>query len=131
MGRGCSSAGASSSRHWLMDSTHRSWHGRSAWPGLLTKRPKHYAIAPMRACGGRQPFWRPGRIRSWLRSMAEAFAAPAPDDLEWLSTLVRRSPLLPDASLRSHWLNVLPWLKPAARYALAALLLEIERGCAT
>jgi hypothetical protein len=63
--------------------------------------------------------------------MADARPTPAPDDLEWLGQLVSRSALLPDQALRRHWLKILPWLTPAARYTLAALLLEIERACAT
>ena len=58
-----------------------------------------------------------------------ATAAASPDDLAWLSRLVSRSPLLPDASLRRHWRHVLPWLTQDARYTLAALLLEIEHPC--
>jgi hypothetical protein len=51
---------------------------------------------------------------------------PSPEDTAWLTTLVERSPLLPDAQLKRHWLRVIPWLPTSARYELAATLREIE-----
>jgi hypothetical protein len=53
---------------------------------------------------------------------------PSPEDPTWLHTLVERTPLLPDAHLRGHWLRVIPWLPVAARYELAATLREVERA---
>jgi hypothetical protein len=55
----------------------------------------------------------------------------APEDDAWLSALVERSPVLPDRALRRHWQAVIPWLAPAERYALAAILLDVEHACAT
>lgn len=52
----------------------------------------------------------------------------SPDDLAWLAGLVRRSALLPDATTRSDWVRVLPWLDAAARYELAATLLQVEQA---
>jgi hypothetical protein len=49
-----------------------------------------------------------------------------PADAAWLSALVERTPLLPDATLRQHWQTVIPWLPTAERYELAAILLGIE-----
>jgi len=54
----------------------------------------------------------------------------APENDAWLQDLVHRSPLLPDAALRRHWRLLVPWLPIAARYELAAILLEIERAVA-
>ena len=51
----------------------------------------------------------------------------APDDPVWLSALVDRSSFLPDASLRAHWRRLIPLLTTAARYELAATLLDGER----
>jgi hypothetical protein len=58
-------------------------------------------------------------------------ANPAPDDPEWVRQLVRRSPLLADDSLRRHWVRVIPALQAPERYALAAILLDIEHACQT
>jgi hypothetical protein len=52
-----------------------------------------------------------------------------PDDPEWLRALLRRSPLLPEAALRRHWQHLVPWLPTAARYELAAILLDVELVC--
>jgi hypothetical protein len=52
----------------------------------------------------------------------------SPENDLWLGELVERSPLLPDAVLRRHWRNVIPWLPIAARYELAAILLESNRA---
>jgi hypothetical protein len=49
----------------------------------------------------------------------------SPEDDLWLGQLVEHSPLLPDAALRRHWRQVIPWLSIPARYELAAILLEI------
>jgi len=57
-------------------------------------------------------------------------APGSPDDLDWLATAVRRSPLVADPSLRQHWLTVLPWLEAAGRYQLAAALLATEQRLA-
>jgi hypothetical protein len=54
--------------------------------------------------------------------MAEA----SPEEPAWLNALVARSPLLPEPRLRSHWRRLIPWLPTAARYELAATLLEVE-----
>jgi hypothetical protein len=54
--------------------------------------------------------------------MTDAF----PEKDAWLRALVDRSPLLADRKLRQHWRVVIPWLPTAARYELAAILLEIE-----
>jgi hypothetical protein len=54
----------------------------------------------------------------------------SPENDAWLETLVQRSPLLPDPALRRHWQRLVPWLPVAARYELAAILLEIERAVA-
>jgi hypothetical protein len=54
----------------------------------------------------------------------------SPENDLWLGELVERSPLLPDAVLRRHWRNVIPWLPIAARYELAAILLESNRALA-
>jgi hypothetical protein len=58
-----------------------------------------------------------------------ASSSPAPDNDEWLVTLVRRSSLLTDATLQHHWQTIIPWLSTGARYKLAALLLETEHAC--
>ena len=52
----------------------------------------------------------------------------SPENDAWLEALVERSPLLPDAALRRHWRLLVPWLPVAARYELAAILLDIERA---
>ncbi len=56
--------------------------------------------------------------------------AARPDDLDWLGALVGRSPVVPDARRRTHWLTLLPWLDTAERYALAATLLDVEQHLA-
>ncbi len=58
--------------------------------------------------------------------MKDLAASPESDD--WLRTVVQGSPLLPDAALRRHWHTVIPWLPTAARYELAAILLEVEHA---
>jgi hypothetical protein len=50
-----------------------------------------------------------------------------PDDPAWLSQLVARSPLIPEARLRQHWRRVISFLSAAQRYELAAILLEAEQ----
>ncbi len=57
-------------------------------------------------------------------------AEASPENDVWLQDLVRRSPLVPDRALRRHWQRVVPWLPIAARYELAAILLDIERALA-
>jgi len=57
-------------------------------------------------------------------------AEASPENNAWLQDLVRRSPLVPDRALRRHWLQVVPWLPIAARYELAAILLDVERALA-
>jgi hypothetical protein len=57
------------------------------------------------------------------------FTEALPDNTEWRSALVSRSPLLPDAALRRHWQKLIPWLPTAARYELAGILLDIELAC--
>jgi len=52
-----------------------------------------------------------------------------PDDPAWLGALVRRSPLLPEAALRAHWLVLIDKLPPAARYELAGILMDVELAC--
>jgi hypothetical protein len=54
----------------------------------------------------------------------------SPENDAWLQDLVKRSPLLADAVLRRHWRVLVPWLPIAARYELAAILLEVERAVA-
>jgi hypothetical protein len=56
----------------------------------------------------------------------------SPENDRWLIDLVVRSPVLPDAALRRHWVRVIPWLPVVARYELAAILLGVDRalGCA-
>ena len=49
-------------------------------------------------------------------------ASPAND--AWLATLVERTPLLPERTLRQHWQTLIPWLPADLRYELAAILLE-------
>jgi hypothetical protein len=56
---------------------------------------------------------------------------PTPDDPHWIRELVRRSPLLPEPDLRRHWQRVIPFLQAPERYALAAILLDIEHACQT
>ena len=58
-------------------------------------------------------------------SMVEA----SPQDVEWLSQLVRRSPILHDKAIRRHWQKIIPWLSLEHRYVLAAILMEIENAC--
>lgn len=58
-------------------------------------------------------------------------ANPAPDDPEWVRELVRHSPLLPEPALQRHWERVIPVLQAPERYALAAILLDIEHACPT
>jgi hypothetical protein len=58
-------------------------------------------------------------------------AEAAPDDDAWLAALVRRSPLLPDATLRRHWQTLIPWLRAQERYTLAGVLLDVEHRCGT
>ena len=66
--------------------------------------------------------------------MTERFAAVhrfpehSPEDDAWLQRLVKRSPLLADSALRRHWVQVIPWLPVAARYELAAILLDFDRA---
>lgn len=60
--------------------------------------------------------------------MAEGPAAP--DDPRYLLHLLARSPLLPESGLRRHWQRLVVWLSPAERYALAGILLEVERALA-
>jgi hypothetical protein len=55
--------------------------------------------------------------------------AADPQDAAWLSALVARSPLLPEAVLRKHWQEVIDWLPPAARHELADILLAAEEAC--
>jgi hypothetical protein len=52
----------------------------------------------------------------------------SPENDDWLHELVKRSPLLPDETLRRHWQHVIPWLPIAARYELAAILLDVDRA---
>jgi hypothetical protein len=47
-------------------------------------------------------------------------------ELERLHALVERSPLLPDPSLRRHWVRVIAWLPQAARYELWEILGEFD-----
>jgi hypothetical protein len=54
----------------------------------------------------------------------------SPESDLWLRKLVERSPLLADRALRRHWRNLIPWLPIAARYELAAVLLDFERAVA-
>ena len=54
----------------------------------------------------------------------------SPEDNAWLSELIERSPLLRDAALRRHWRTLIPWLPVAARYELAATLVEVEQTVA-
>jgi hypothetical protein len=56
--------------------------------------------------------------------MIDAF----PDNDAWLRALVDRSPLIPDAAVRRHWRRLIPWLPTAARYELAAILLDVEHA---
>jgi hypothetical protein len=55
---------------------------------------------------------------------------PSPENDAWLQELVKRSPLLPDGAVRRRWQHLVPWLPVAARYELAAILLDIERAVA-
>jgi len=48
---------------------------------------------------------------------------------DWLEALIERSPVLPEATLRHDWGQLVPWLAPAARYELAGILLEAEQAC--
>ncbi len=50
-----------------------------------------------------------------------------PDDLDWLSELVGRSPVVANARRRAHWQTLLPWLDTGERYALAAALLDVAQ----
>jgi hypothetical protein len=52
----------------------------------------------------------------------------SPDNDAWLAALIERSALLPEPGLRRHWRRVLPWLSTAARYELAAILLDSEHA---
>ena len=54
----------------------------------------------------------------------------SPENDLWLHELLERTPLLPDEVLRRRWQHVVPWLPVAARYELAAILLDIERAIA-
>ena len=54
----------------------------------------------------------------------------SPENDEWLLALLKRSPLLADPEPRRHWQRVVPWLPVAARYELAAILLDIDRAIA-
>jgi hypothetical protein len=54
----------------------------------------------------------------------------SPESDDWLTRLIDRSPLLPDAALRRHWRRVVPSLPIALRYELAAILVEVEHGLA-
>jgi hypothetical protein len=53
----------------------------------------------------------------------------SPENDDWLRSLVKRSPLLDDPAIRRHWNVLVPWLATADRYALAAILLEVEHTC--
>jgi hypothetical protein len=50
----------------------------------------------------------------------------SPESVRWLRQLIDRSPLLPDAALRRHWREVIPFLPTASRYELAAILVDVE-----
>ncbi|MBV9543188.1 MAG: hypothetical protein JOY61_02290 [Chloroflexi bacterium] len=52
--------------------------------------------------------------------------AESPEDRTYLAGLIERSPLLPEARLRAHWLGLLPWLEVDERYELAAVLVNVE-----
>jgi hypothetical protein len=56
-------------------------------------------------------------------------AEASPENDAWLRSLVDRSPVLPDPILRAHWHRIIPWLSHAARYELAATLLDVEHAC--
>jgi hypothetical protein len=85
-----------------------------------------YATVPTPVSAAQQRSWRLERTRCAQRSMTET----SPENDVWLRALLRRSPLLSDAALRRHWRNLVPWLPVAARYELAAILLEVERAVA-
>jgi hypothetical protein len=52
----------------------------------------------------------------------------SPENDHWLRELIERSPLVPDLTLRRHWEQLVPWLPVAARYELAAILLDVEHA---
>jgi hypothetical protein len=54
----------------------------------------------------------------------------SPENDAWLRLLLDRSPLLIQDELREHWLRLISWLPVAARYELAAILLEVEQALA-
>ena len=56
----------------------------------------------------------------------------SPENNRWLRGLVQHSPLLADAALRRHWMQLISWLPVSARYELAAILIDVDRafGCA-
>jgi hypothetical protein len=59
---------------------------------------------------------------------AASVNAGSPENEAWLRALIERSALLPEPGLRRHWRRVLPWLPTAARYELAAILLDTEHA---
>ncbi|HEX8969839.1 MAG TPA: hypothetical protein VF937_18290 [Chloroflexota bacterium] len=61
--------------------------------------------------------------------MPEPTPEALPDNPRWLGSLVNRSAVLPDRTLRRHWLRLIPWLPAADRYTLAAILLDVEHAC--
>jgi hypothetical protein len=54
----------------------------------------------------------------------------SPESDDWLTKLIERSPLVPEASLRRHWRRVIPLLPIALRYELAAILVDVEHRLA-
>jgi hypothetical protein len=54
----------------------------------------------------------------------------SPESDAWLTRLIDRSPLVPEAALRGHWRTVIPSLPIALRYELAAILVEVEHTLA-
>jgi hypothetical protein len=52
----------------------------------------------------------------------------SPQDDAWLRSLIDRSPLLCEHGIRREWRRLVPWMDVAARYELAAILLEVEHA---
>jgi hypothetical protein len=53
----------------------------------------------------------------------------SPEDDAYLVSLIRRTVLLPERDLRRHWERLAPLLPIPQRYALAAVLVELEQAC--
>ena len=83
-------------------------------------------IARIHGCAARRLYSLLAPIPSVSFSMTDA----SPENDDWLRALIDRSAVLPDATIKRHWCNLVPWLPTQARYELAAILLDVELAAA-